>query len=467
MLEEDFDNYQEESIMYSNDASDGINLYRQGYRIYSGVPYKKKSWAIEKYKSLYNSDELYHIDPVTAFSMFDPTTIKVLSCLSSSGRKKPFEIADELNIVSYNTSFYTYELLDDNTPIYTKMDKADILSWLPFEYPYLSHSGINEVLEHISINKRKDHIPDFNFNRFAKKKKPPIQFSKELLQHLRYILFDSKIGSRRYIFSLMSEAKMGKSTYSNFLSYLFQSEYCAMNLSTFNRFSTATCAGARFVVFNDCECVHLGEQEAIFKAISGGDTIVIEPKGIQAYNGYMDANMLMIGNEKFTYNTIDTGWSTRVIQLNIDAIKGDIIEGLDSYEWSDEEIAYVIDQARNIEPMSYESKLIETQKKAVVATDHFLFIDKSFEEYELTKGLRFKLNASNFIRFKNMVYKLFDNDFKELGRTLRYIQKRRQSKVDEKEFALDDTTRVADTIKSYFGIEDESIFDDLKAFYGD
>lgn len=196
----------------------------------------------------------------------------------------------------------------------------------------------------------------------------PFEFPDIVYSLIKYFLFEPK---KKYILTIMSEGDQGKSTFTNFLSKLFKNEYFSAEVKYINQFSTSFIASNRLTVFNDCTSEKI-ENMHILKQITGGDEVQIEAKGLQAISGKINTYLLFIGNEKLTYDITDPGTINRFVNIPWESnIKGKKDPKWVDYDWSDEEIYYVIEKARNAPSLDFDFLLKETIKTSILESFHF------------------------------------------------------------------------------------------------
>lgn len=368
--------------------SDGIEMYKLGYR-YNGYQLKNKDGVVQSFEStLRIPKEVLQI--LKKKEEFDNPKIKELDV----------NAADNLPVECYNGKFYR-----NNKP-YTDRQLIELIRELN---PDFSWSMIQSTIKAATVLKAIPRLPDFDWSLGDCDKIPAeynkgecFRFPKTCYQLLKHYMEDNR---QDYILFIMSDGGQGKSTFTNFLKQLFRNEYYSADSRFMNNFTTASWASARLVVFSDCTNKFI-DNSHILKQISGGDDIQIEGKGIQAYSGKLDCKLLFIGNEPLSYNIMDTGMQRRFINLPWEQeLKYKDPKWVD-YEWSDEEIAWHLDQAKKVESFDFEKLREETIKESLRRKSAFYWNDyeayKSFEDMPYGKD--------NFHLFWQMVKKYYSHE---------------------------------------------------------
>lgn len=317
-----------------------------------------------------------------------------------AGYNKELDVdaADKLPVECYNGKFYR-----NNKP-YTDRQLIELIRELN---PDFSWSMIQSTIKAATVLKAIPRLPEFDWNKGALKPAlypdgKPFRFPKTCYQLLKHYMEDNR---QDYILFIMSDGGQGKSTFTNFLKQLFRNEYYSADSRFMNNFTTASWASARLVVFSDCTNKFI-DNSHILKQISGGDDVQIEGKGIQAYSGKLDCKLLFIGNEPLSYNIMDTGMQRRFINLPWEQeLKYKDPKWVD-YEWSDEEIAWHLEQAKKVDGFDFEKLREETIKETLKRKSAFYWNDyeayKSFEDMPYGKD--------NFHLFWKMVKKYYSHE---------------------------------------------------------
>jgi hypothetical protein len=139
------------------------------------------------------------------------------------------------------------------------------------------------------------------------------------------------------------------------------------------------------------------------KQISGGDDIQIEAKGVQGYSGKIDCNLLFIGNEPLSYNIMDTGMQRRFINLPWEQnLKYKDPKWVD-YEWSLEEIAWHLEQAKHVEDFDFDTLQKQTIKDSLHRKSAFYY--NNYSVYKTNEDMAY--NRENFDLFWKLVMKYY------------------------------------------------------------
>lgn len=294
---------------------------------------------------------------------------KEASYYEKANKQDSFDVAKKLQIKSYHGQWYDFEERPLNTLEMVELVRKE--SGETFEL-----SKINQVIETANILKAIDHIPNFYFPKVKKMVDNDFRFNKTAYGLLHYFLFEKK---QKYIFFLMSEGGKGKSTFTNFLKQLFKNEYFSADVKFANQFFAGFCASKRLVCFSDCTSNYI-ENMHLLKQISGGDDVSIERKGENAYSGQINANLLFVGNEPLSYDILDSGNQKRFVNLpwenNIESPNPAWLD----HKWTDEEIAFQIELARQTTPIDFEYYRSETIKESVKYRDAICFT--KYSEYK-------------------------------------------------------------------------------------
>lgn len=371
-----------------------IKYYNSGFRVSSITLNKREYWDLT-YK---HENEFYHFDYLeeTQFIM-SPDELTELSFITEYKKleqkaglrkadnslktaedfmtgnidftvKNRTEIFDQL--LSYNDAFYA-RVKGTNNMVRITQTQAKFAIYHSY-YDLESNTKLKDILSIIQEDKDElPHIPDYVF-RPAKPRDNGFRFNKTAYRLIHYYLREASIKNKyKYIITIMSKGNMGKSTFSNFLKYLFKNEYYSADSKYTNQFSSSFYASSRLTVFNDCSNEYLANSH-VLKQVSGGDDMQIEAKGKQGYSGYIDAYLLFIGNEDLRYNILDSGllnrfvnmpWDDTVIKEHYTPDFGyeevEPVKDLKwlNYEWTDDEIAFQIELADKLYEYDLKDKL--------------------------------------------------------------------------------------------------------------
>lgn len=306
--------------------------------------------------------------------------------------------ADKLPVECYNGKFYR-----DGKP-YTDMEMINLIRELNSEFTW---AQIQSTMKAATVLKAIPRLPEFNWNKGTAKPAlysdgQPFRFPKTVYQLLKHYMEDSR---QDYILFIMSEGGQGKSTFTNFMKKLFRNEYYSADSRFMNNFTTASWASARLVVFSDCTNKFI-DNSHILKQISGGDDVQIEGKGVQGYSGKLDCKLLFVGNEPLSYNIMDTGMQRRFINLPWEQnLKYRDPKWVD-YEWSDDEIAWHLNEAKKVEPFDFEKLRDETIKESLQRKSAFYYTN--YVLYKENEEMAY--NRDNFNLFWKMVKKYYSSE---------------------------------------------------------
>ena len=368
-------------MVHANAQEAARALYDQGYRIHKGKCYK-------------NNEKIDYATYSTLGTGEVKKALEELTDYNAPKKRDVYEAVMDLPVVSYYGRLYR-----DGIP----MHEIEAYQLVREMNPEFDCTTIQQVLKFATIMRRTDSIPDYSFP-YSTPVDNGFRFNKTAYQLIHYYLFEKK---QKYIMCIMSDGNMGKSTFTNFLRYLFKDEYYSADTKSMNQFSASFYASSRLTVFSDCTSEYI-ENMHILKQISGGDEVQIEAKGQQAISGKIDAHVLFIGNEPLSYNVLDTGVQNRFVNLpwenDIPADKRDP-KWLD-YEWTPGELAFQIELARNIEPLDFEALQRQTIKESLIRKSAFYYDD--YEEYLTVE--RKPYSRDNYVRFWKLVLKYFTKD---------------------------------------------------------
>lgn len=303
-----------------------------------------------------------------------------------------YEVAEILPIQSYQGKWY----FKGRALNYEKQVRLVRHYNSTFELPQ-----IQTTIKTADILKAVDEIPPFKIDNNLKKVDNGFRFNKTAYQLIHYYLFEDK---QKYIMFLMSEGGKGKSTFTNFLRQLFKNEYYSADSGNTSQFSASYYAGNRLVCFSDCTSSYI-ENMHILKQISGNDEVSIERKGQQAYSGTIDAHLLFVGNEPLSYDILDSGNQQRFVNLPWENdFNGTPDPKWKSYIWTDEEIAFQIELAKNTEPCDFEYYRNQTIKESLKHRKEILY--DSYVKYDEAEKVR-KYSLENFLLFWQTVAKFY------------------------------------------------------------
>lgn len=367
-------------------------LYHKGIKVIGGKAYyNNKLLDYEDYKALGSKETIKYLEDISRYN--------------APKERDIYEAVMALPVQSYYGRLYR-----DNIPLH-EIEAYELVREMN---PTFDCAQIQQVLKYANIMKRTQIIPEYQLPTST-----PVdngfRFNKTAYQLIHYYLFEPK---QKYIMCIMSDGNMGKSTFTNFLRYLFKDEYYSADTKSMNQFSASFYASSRLTVFSDCTSEYI-ENMHILKQISGGDEVQIEAKGEQAISGRIDAHVLFIGNEPLNYNVLDTGVQNRFVNLpwdnNIPKEKRDP-KWLD-YEWSWAEIAFQIELAKQVEPFDFEELQKETIKASLVRKSAFQY--DNYEEY--LQFERKPYSRENYVRFWKLVTKYFTKQEWEVERNKYYV----------------------------------------------
>ena len=365
-------------MVHANPQETAKALYEKGYRIHKGKGYK-------------DDKKLDYNDYVNLGTNETKKALEELTDYNAPKKRDIYEAVMDLPVISYYGRLYR-----DGIP----MHEIEAYQLVREMNPEFDCTQIQQVLKFAAIMRRVDSIPEYQLP-ICEPKDNGFRFNKTAYQLIHYYLFEKK---QKYIMCIMSEGNMGKSTFTNFLRYMFKDEYYSADTKSMNQFSASFYASSRLTVFSDCTSDYI-ENMHILKQISGGDEVQIEAKGQQAISGRIDAHVLFIGNEPLSYNVLDTGVQNRFVNLpwdnNIPKDKRDP-KWLD-YEWTWEEIAFQIELARQVEPLDFEALQIATIKESLTRKSAFMYDDYAI----YTQNEHKPYSRENYMRFWKLVTKYY------------------------------------------------------------
>lgn len=296
------------------------------------------------------------------------------------------------------------------------VEKSEYIKGMRKLYPRFDIDKLEKVFKGLHEYRKVSAMPPFKMPE-GKGVDNGFRFPVEAYKILKYLIW----GNGKYIFTIMSAGDMGKSTFTNFLKCLYKSEYYSADTKYMNQFSTSYYASKRLVVFNDCSADYL-DNAHILKQISGGDDVQIEAKGLQAYSAKITAKMLFIGNEGITYNILDSGMRNRFINSTWTVPAGIVRDSKwVNYQWSEEEIAFVLTMAWECEEFDYESELFRTNKE-VIATREVFYSD-SYDDHCNTA--RRPYSRDNWYRFFEVAAKYYSAGEYEAMKAKRIAESRK------------------------------------------
>lgn len=364
--------------------SDGEVLYNEGWEVKTGIWYLngKKQTCPVNYSDKQAIDHITkYVEQKTKYDM-----------ASEYNDLDIYQAADSIDLYSYQgTLYYNNKVIDEVEAI------RYVRSCYGKEFDI---DAIMRIIKAVRILHRLNEIPSYVMPTAT-----PIdngfRFNDTAYGLLHYWLFESK---QKYIPFLMSEGGKGKSTFTNFLKCLFKGEYYSADTKFMNQFFASFIAGKRMICFNDCTSARI-ENMQILKQISGGDEVSIERKGEQAYSESLSGFLLFVGNEDLSYDILDSGNQKRFVNLPWENKLDKPDPKWMNYEWSDGEIAFQIELARNAKPIDFEKWRIETIKHNIKENVAILY--DTYEEYNVSNLIKYKYSAPNFYQFWELAFQYY------------------------------------------------------------
>lgn len=338
---------------------------------------------------------------------------EVCEIFSSPERKEEYVVKIYRHIkdspfTTYNGAFYH---IDKKTPI----SICEVRRYFAEEVK-LDVADIEQIIRYYPDYKSISELPSFDLKQFdsVKAVEPKIKFCKAMYQLVYYLVHEQKQhNDKKFIFSLVSDANYGKSTFANFLMQLFDGESAMANLENWGRFDLAGVIHARLAIFNEVDAGRHGAISSLMQ-MSGGDTMAVDKKFQNQRDQQFGGFVVLIGNNYPYMRITSSGMQARWIDLPLEAPTGKLDKSALGHKWTKGEIKWVLDKAKEIGPMDYQAELNRTFKDILSRHSAFKHIFSTFEEYQADQTIENHFNYENFEKFKLAVDKFF-TDPRELA----------------------------------------------------
>lgn len=149
--------------------------------------------------------------------------------------------------------------------------------------------------------------------------------------------------SQQYVY-MHGAGQDGKGSLVRLLSRFFGSSFASEDATKADsRFWTSGLIGKRLVVFPDCNNPTF-PTSGLFKSLTGGDSIRIEPKGLPPYTMVLPVKFMLISNEKIQISS-ETADQRRVIYVSVEPITEGLMANYEENLW--QEAKYILGNCKD------------------------------------------------------------------------------------------------------------------------